>query len=388
MPTVEEQVSADIAKQYLASQGLAPVDKPQDKPIEKTIDLSTEKKEDKPSENKITDNAANNVLEPQEKAEEKIIENKEPILQKTFEDYLAERSGGKYKKWEDVEIELTPKEVFANEKIKYFNDLALKGIDVTNKEFLELQSLDFDKIKKPEDLLFEKWKRSEDGEGLSETTIRNDINKKYNVDEWAEKDPSEYTADDIANREKMARDSNKAQQWLSNYKNERVLEKTVDPKISEALANEKKASLKRWDDYVDSDLVNKITKLSSPISYKDETGKVIESKLDVDVPEKTRKEISEIMKQLPRDSNVFFNRFKDKDGNPNHEALASFIAKGLTYDDARAYSYSAGSEQRALVIEKNSKNTSFKPAETESKGKVFTTLAEAQADAIKNMKMK
>ncbi|MES2395803.1 MAG: hypothetical protein V4549_07360 [Bacteroidota bacterium] len=311
----------------------------------------------------------------------------EPPVEKTFEDYLAERSGGKYKKWEDVEVELTPKEIFANEKIKHLNDLAEKGVDVTSREFLELQSLDFDKMDKVEDILFEKWKRGEEGKGLSERTIRYEINKKYNVNEWTNKEAADLTEDDIANREKMFRDSNESKSWLTNYKNERVLEKTIDPSEVEAMAETQRRELQNWDTFVDSNLVSKITKLSTPISYKDETDKVVESVLDFPVSAKSLQEVGEMMKQLPRNSNAFFDQFNKKDGSRDHEAFAIMMLKAKSFDEARALSYSAGAEQRALVIEKTSKNTNFKPAEVTPQGKVFTTVAEAQADAIRNMKV-
>ncbi len=275
---------------------------------------------------------------------------------KSFEDELKERSKGKYNKWEEVETELTPKELkFANDKIKRFNELAEKGVDVTSKEFLELQGLDVEKA----DSLFEKWKRSDEGKGLSDATIKHEINKKYNVEEWADKDEADLTLDDKANKEKMLRDINLSKDWLTNYKNERVLEKQVDPKVAEALAEDNRVQLNNWDKFVDTDLVNKITKLSVPISYKDETGKMVESSVDYNVSADDAKYVSDLMKQLPRDSNAFFNQFKDDKGNQNHEALIRMVLRDRGYDKAMAESYSKGAEQRALVIEKASKNTNF-----------------------------
>ena len=302
---------------------------------------------------------------------------------KTWEETLFEKSGGKFKSLEDIDLALTPKEVFANEKIKHLNELASKGIDVTSKEFLELQSLDVDKITKVEDVIYEKWKRGEEGKGLSESTIRYEINKKYNVDEWASKEDDEYTLDDKANMEKMARDGQLSKEWLSNYKNERVLEKAVDPKVSEALAEETKQFQNNWEKYVDSDLVNKVAKLSSPISYKDETGKVVESQFSFDVSEQDRAEAGNLMKRLTQDQNAFFNQFRDDKGNQNHEALISMVVKARNYDKAVAMSYTAGAEQRAIAIEKASKNTNFTPAATGGQTQQFATMEEAQADAIR-----
>lgn len=319
-----------------------------------------------------------------------VIVASEPVvvtLVKSFEEYLEERSGGKYKKWEDVEVELTPKQIFANDKIKHLNELAAKGVDVTSREFLELQSLDFDKMDKVEDVLFEKWKRSEEGKGLSEKTIRYDINKKYNVNEWSGKEASELTDDDVANKEKMIRDFNDSKSWLTNYKNERILEKQLDPAQAQAMAEAENQQLQNWDRFVDSNVVSKIKSLSTPISYKDEADKLIESVIDYPVSAKSLQEVGEIMKLLPRNSNAFFDQFKKEDGTRDHEAFAIMMLKAKSFDEARALSYSAGAEQRALVIEKLSKNTDFKQAEAKVQGKVFTTVQESLNDAIKNMKV-
>ena len=377
--TIDQKIAADLSNQYAENLGLKVEEKTPEKVAEK-VEAKTEEKIAEKVEEKTPEKVEEKIAE---KTEEK-VEDK-PV--KTFEDYLAERSGGKYKKWEDVEVELTPKEVFANEKIKHLNELAAKGIDVTSREFLEIQSIDFEKMDNTDDILFEKWKRSDEGKGLSEKTIRYEINKKYNVNEWIEKEDSELTEDDRANQEKMLRDARESKKWLTNYKNERVLEKQVDPEVAKALAKSNEEKLKNWDKFVDSDLVNKITKLSSPVSYKDETGKSVESQLDFEITDEDRKEVAAIMKQLPRDSNVFFNQFKDKDGNRNHEALALMMLKARNFDKARALSYTAGSEQRALVIEKAAKNTGFKATESQTQGKVFATMEEAQKDAFQKMKI-
>lgn len=367
--TIDQKIAADMSAQYAESLGVPaftktePIIEPVIEPVVEPVKVSEP------------------VIEPVVIKEEIVAD---PI--KSFEDHLAERSGGKYKKWEDIEQELTPKEVFANEKIKKLNELALKGVDVSSKEFFELQSLDFEKMDKPEDVLFERWKRSEDGKGLSEKVIRHEINKKYNVEAWATKEAEDMTDDDIANREKMVRDFNESKNWLGNYKNERLLEKQIDPSEVKALADAKDQNLKNWDAFVESDLVSKITKLSTPISYKDEADKTVESVIDFPVSEKTRKEVGEMMKQLPRNSNAFFDQFKKQDGTRDHEAFALMMLKAKSFDEARALSYSAGAEQRALVIEKASKNTNFTPGESNGGKKQFTTMAEAQANAIKNMK--
>ena len=305
---------------------------------------------------------------------------------KSFEDYLIEKSEGKFKSWDELKVAMTPAQPealkFANEKIEHLNELAKKGIDVTSKEFLELQSIDVEKA----DTLFEKWKRSDEGRGLSDETIKYEINKKYNVDEWANKEEADLTLDDKANKEKMLRDINLSKEWLTNYKNERVLEKPIDPKVSEALAEEHKAQLLNWDKQVDTDIINKVSKLSTPISYKDETGKVVETSIDYNVSAEDMKYAADLMKNLPRDSNAFFRQFQDEKGNQNHEALVRMIVRDRGYDKAMAESYTKGAEQRALIIEKASKNTNFAPSGALNQEKVFASEDEAIRDAFNKQK--
>lgn len=293
-----------------------------------------------------------------------IEEPKTPEIKvKSFDEELFEKTGGKYKTYAELESALTPKEE-PSEKIKRLWDLEKKGIDVTSKEFLELQSLDFDKMEKVDDLIFEKWKRGEEGKGLSDKTIRYEINKKYNVEGWIDKEDSELTDDDIANREKMSRDAGVSKQWLVNYKNERVLEKQVDPSVSEAMAKKAESELQNWDKFVDSDLVSKVNKLSSPISYKDEAGNVVTSDFDYEIPKQVIEKFGTVMKNLPRDPNAIFGLFKDAKGNDDPIALFKALVKSETADERVAMAYSQGAEKRAVVLEKNAKNTDFTPSPT------------------------
>jgi hypothetical protein len=309
------------------------------------------------------------------------------VVQKSLDEYVAEQSGGKFKTWAEVEEATKPKEIFANEKIKHLNELAEKGIDVTSREFIELQSLDVDSLDKADDILYEKWKRSEDGEGLSEKTIRAEINKKYNVNEWIEKADEDLTDDDRANQEKMIRDAGKGKEWLTNYKNERVLEKQEDPKVLQAMAEDAERAQKNWENFVETDLVNKITKLTTPILGKD--GKV-EAEFNFDISEADRKKYGDIMKRMPIDTNAFFGQFvKEVNGKPVRDdgAFLTMMIKASNYDKAVALARSEGASQEALRIEKEQKNTNFAPNQTGGGERVFTTVEEAMRDAVGKMKM-
>lgn len=388
MDPIEAKMAEELAKQFGGEQTSEP--KTENNEAAKPVELTPVTQEAKPENLEVPKEVVSEQAKPVEERLPKTEEVKNeptPEQVKSFEDLLAERSGGKFKSWDEIEKELTPKEVFANEKIKKLNELAQKGVDVTSKEFLELQSLDLDKITQTDDILFEKWKRSEEGKGLSDKTIRYEINKKYNVNEWISKDDSELTDDDIANREKMLRDAGLAKDWLVNYKNERTLEKQVDPAQQEAMAKQAQEAQKSWEQYVDSNLVNKVTKLSIPISYKDETGKVVESNFDYSVTPQELKEVGDMMKQLTTNSNVFFGQFRDQQGNANHEQFFKFVLQARNFEKAVALAASDAAEKRALAIERASKNTNFKPSEVNTAEKVFATDEEALRDAVAKQKV-
>lgn len=393
MPTVEEQMALEMQKQFGGAGQVNNDDAAKaeaDKIANEAAAAEAEKNKSADSEaEKLAETQAAEKLESEKKAKEEEEKNKSAAPVKSFEEYLAEKSGGKYNKWEDLETALTPKEVFANEKIKHLNELAAKGVDVTSREFLEIQSKDFEKLDKSDDILFEKWKLGEEGKGLSEKSIRHEINKKYNVDGWIDKEDDDLTADDIANQEKMNRDAVNDKQWLIDYKNERTLEKAEDPKVAAAMAEQQKTFQSNWEKFVDSDLVNKITKYTTPIYAKD--GKTVESEFNFDISDQDRKEFGSIMKQLPVDTNAFFGQFikKGEDGKVTRDdaALFNMMVRAKNYDKAVALAYSDGAAKEALRIEKEQKNSNFKQNESGQQKTVHTDPQKALAEAVNKMKI-
>ncbi len=312
---------------------------------------------------------------------EKVVEQ---VKVKTFDEEFSEKFDGKYKSVDEIKALLnTPKEEFADEKIKHWNDLAKKGIKI-DKEFLELQSKDFESMDDPISIRIEAMKLKPEYRGLSDKTIELKLNKEYSMSEWLEKDEVDLTDEDKANREILMRDAGNDKQWLINYKNERVLEKQVDPKVSEAMAEEARINQNNWENFVDSDLVNKVTKLSIPVNDKGDL-------FEYEFSEQDRKETAEIMKALPKDSNVFFGQFleKDKEGNVirNHSALYQMMLKAKNYEKAVSLAYADGVSKEALRAEKEGKNTNFKAPEAGSEKPTFKTVQEAQAAAVQKAKI-
>lgn len=306
-----------------------------------------------------------------------------PVVQKSFDEEFLARFDNKFKSVDEIKALLEkPEFEFADERLEHWNELAKKGIKI-DREFIELQGKDYENMDNPLDAIVEAMKISE-FKGMSDNVINLELNKKYNFSEWKDKAEEDMTPEDNANRELLERDGTLKKDWLINYKNERVLEKQEDPKVLEAVAKEAEINQSNWEKFVDSDLVNKITKLSSSVNDKGET-------FDFDISEQDRKEVGDIMKALTKDPMVFFGQFLDKDdkGNTvrNHAALYQLMLKGRNYEKAIALAYGDAAAKEALRIEKESKNTNFSAQQSAGAEKVYATVQEAQAAAVRDKKL-
>jgi len=288
-------------------------------------------------------------------------EVKPNVVTKSFEEQFAEKTAGKFKSWEEVETVLnTPKEEFANEQVKHWNDLAKKGIAL-DREFFELQSKDFENMDNPLEIRMEAMKRNPEYQDLSQKTLELELNKKYNLSEWIEKDRADYTDEDIANREILDRDAIKDREWLVNFKNERSFGKEPDQNLINERAESDRVAQSNWENFVDG-LSKEVSKLSTKIDDKDS--------VDFDVSDADRKYAADIMKTMTKDISVFWNQFTDKDGKMDQKAVFEAILFLKNKDNIVKVSH-----QNALAKGKESeikgmKNVSFEPNATQSQTKV------------------
>lgn len=318
------------------------------------------------------------------------VENTPPPVSKTLEEYIAEKSGGKFKSWDEIESQINaPKVEFANEEIKKLNELAAKGIKL-DEEFFEIQRKDYENSEDASFILKDALRYRDNMKGLSETTLNVQLNKKYNYDEWKDKDQEDMTPEDLANEEIMLRDAEEAQSWLINFKKERTLPTQVDPKKIEANQQQARLAQENWEKYVDAELHSKVTNLTTPIEV--ENGEVKE-KFVYEISESDRKEISNTMKLMTSDINVLFNRFmyKDEQGNTqiNHRKVFEMLVKEKSYDTAVKNAYKDGKAVGAKnFVEKDLKNIDFKAQEGMTNKGTPQTEAEAIAAAMKAQNVK
>lgn len=318
------------------------------------------------------------------------VESTSPPATKTLEEYIAEKSGGKFKSWDEIESKINaPKVEFANEEIQKLNELAAKGIKL-DKEFFEIQNKDYETTQDASFILKDALRYRDNMKGLSETTLNVQLNKKYNYNEWKDKDQEDMTPEDLANEEIMLRDAEEAQSWLINFKKERTLPTQVDPKVIEAKNEQARLAQENWEKYVDAELHSKVTNLTTPIEI--ENGEVKE-KFVYEISESDRKEISNTMKLMTSDINVLFNRFmyKDEQGNTqiNHRKVFEMLVKEKSYDTAVKNAYKDGKAEGAKnFVEKDLKNIDFKAQEGMTNKGTPQTEAEAIAAAMKAQNVK
>src|ERR1035438_6457178 len=108
--------------------------------------VKEEKKPEAPTEQKAEDKVVLSNTDNKKPEEVKAEVVKTDTKVPTFEETLAERTGGKFKDWTEIEAKLNePKIEFADEQIKKINDYR-KGGGKIDKNWLYLQTVDLDKL--------------------------------------------------------------------------------------------------------------------------------------------------------------------------------------------------------------------------------------------------
>lgn len=309
------------------------------------------------------------------------VQNELP-KQKSFEEYLEERTAGKYKKWEDVESVISaPRDEFADDEVRHWNELKKQGVKL-DKEFFELQNLNLDSLKDPKSILLQAMKLKPENKNLSDKTLLFQLEKKYGLSAWIDKDEAELTDEDQANKDFLVRDAQIEYDWMQDYKKKRTFVPQPDPEKIKAKQDADAAWQSDWERFVDDKLYGGVTNLSVVIDP--ETKDSFEYKIS----EADRKEIAEIMKVLPKNVNAMFKPFMETDsnGNPqiNHSKVYQMLLRNKLFDQAVIKARSDGEAVGGRKEIEKIKNTNFTPtgsappAQAEAKSE-----DEAKARALK-----
>lgn len=320
-------------------------------------------KDDKPADSSLTDPPAKTDGEPKKD---------EPIVSKTFEQFLEEKSGGKYKSYEELEnIINTPK------KNEYKSSLAEK-IDAyvaqggTEEDFLSTQSVDFSKMSPRE--IMEYNIQMEDPD-MEEDEVQYELKKRYGIDNWKDK-PEDYDEGSEPEEIRIAklrfnRESEKAKaklieyqkQWSVPKKAEEPAKPTIDP-----------AKQEKWNGDVKK-AVESLAKV--PLKIKDDKGN--EETFDFAIEADEQKEITRIANELYTDTRNVWGAFKDESGNPDIKAIAKAIFFMRNSEKAMQFVAQQTRTKGAVEVVKDIKNVNFSPdgkQQIAAKKDVGTQIAE------------
>lgn len=302
------------------------------------------------------------VVEPnKENIQEPIKQVEKPLdtpikTEKTFEELLIEKTKGKVKSIEELESYLEPKSPFFDEEIKRLNDLKASGQEFTP-EFWAMQYKDYESLTNPKDILLEAMKLDPEYKGWSEDVLLDLLNDKYKVDEWSEEGEEPNRVERLQSM-LLKKDAEKAKAELLKKKEAVTSIKNIDTKALEAQKEQQRLQAekmqKQFDEYVDTNLVAKTTKISTIIDEKtNET-------FDYEPTESDKTEAAKIMKGLASDYGVFFNQFKDAEGNIDHKQIFEMLLWVKSKDKIGRMIFSNAKAKGAEEEVKSLNNVNFK----------------------------
>ena len=270
---------------------------------------------------------------------------------------MKEKSKGKFTKWEDVESTLnTPKEEFADDLVKQINEYRKTG-GKFDKEWLRLQSTDYNSIKNPSELLAEKLKLEEPG--ITDIEVKLAIEERYRLSDWEEGDDSDLAQ---AMQSKITREADAARKWLiENQEKTSFKPKEVSAEAKQAMEDANKQALDKWSNTV-KESVTSIEKL--PIKIADDFT------VDYVMSNEDKAFMEQIGTQMFSNALAPFQSFIDaKDPSIiNVKGMMEFIAKGKMFDSAMKLvaEQAEARGKKAIVIDQ--KNIDFTPNQQQGSG--------------------
>lgn len=154
---------------------------------------------------------------------------------KSFEEYLAEKTGGKFKSWDEVDtvINSASNPKYRSEIAERIDNYIANG-GIIDENWMRLQTKDYAKINDPIELFREKMKI--ENPELDEYEIEYELNERYKLDQWDEDDESPLQQ---AMSAKIAREAKQALDFLVD--NQKKSSFISDGKTAEQIEAEKAA---------------------------------------------------------------------------------------------------------------------------------------------------
>jgi hypothetical protein len=299
---------------------------------------------------------------------------KTPDLTVDFNRMLEEKTGGKFKSYDEIKAVLEkpePKLEFANENVSKINEYVSQG--KTQEERAQLfndyqatQTTDFNSLSAADQIAYHRQLQDPD---LTDDLLQLEMNLDYRIDEWKDKpedyeggvEPKEITLAKM----KFERDANKALKSNLEYQQKWA---TPQTKISaEQIAQQETAARQQaenWSKTVDTAAAS-LAKMSIKISDTES--------FDYAVPAEVQKQVSDIAKALWKDPNAAFRSFVNDKGEIDANGLLSMITKANSFDSVMKVvaqqARAKGSEQVVKDIKNISLTPDGKPVDLEGKSK-------------------
>lgn len=279
---------------------------------------------------------------------------------KSFEEYLAEKSNGRVKSWDEVETFLNND---GNTSPKYNSEIAEK-IDKfiasggkIDENWIKTQTKDYSSIENPIDLFREKM-RIENPE-LSDVEIEYELNERYKLDQWEDDDDSPLQQ---AMSAKIAREAKQALEYLVD--NQKKLSVFTDGKTSEQIEQQHKLAAQaeeaanqarsKFSDDVRA-TVSEIEKLSfKPLE---------DFEIDYTLSKDEKESVANIVSSLYDGSIKLLEPYLQKSGDQitgiDLKGLATKLAKAEIFDSVLKKVAQESKAAGASNIVKNQKNINF-----------------------------
>lgn len=291
-------------------------------------------------------------VKPEGSLKTPIVEKAEEVPVKSFEDYLAEKSEGKFKNWDEIAEQLNaPKEEFADEYVKQINQYVKDGGKFDD-NWLRIQSTDYTAITDPIQLIAEQRKLEEPG--ITDEELKYEMDERYKINEWAN-EGEDATEIEKVMVQKMQREAEKSRQWLIENKKKIALSPKQQNAEQEAIQQDaNKKVTEDWNKAVDT-TVKTITKVSIKLSETEG--------FDYPVTADDVKDANKIVKQMLTNGNALATEHLDakQPFGVNIKSLSEMVLKTRVFDKAVKFAIEQGKVLGASTTVKDIKNVNFTP---------------------------
>ena len=226
----------------------------------------------------------------------------ETVPTPTFEESLTERSGGKFKTWEEVQALIDKPEVVLDERAQKLNDFVrdFPDKDFAVELFFEHQRNDYDKMDVEEVIAMQ--------EAINNPTLNDEeitalVISKYRMNTWAQ-EGEEISQDQKGMEAQMKADAEKARKFLKDERQKVLIQsKAPDPKIE---AEKQQKADAEWRTNMDKGL------------------KGLE-KISLDVFDQEGKPLEKVDYALSKEDQTFVKEFAYNTGKDLFKAIEPFV---------------------------------------------------------------